>query len=198
MVPERGILPVSPLLMPCKKIEYADDETDTVGQLFWMRLPSILIGLALGAILSFVTSNFEDVIHRHVEIVYFLPFVVYMADAIGTQTQSIYTRDLKTGHACFMEYLIKELLLGVIFGGGSGAVTALITWIWFSSKEITLAVSLAMFAAVAIAPVIALLVTEALQLDHKDPAVGAGPIATVIQDTLSVLIFGFIASAVMM
>jgi Mg/Co/Ni transporter MgtE len=37
-----------------------------------------------------------------------------------------------------------------------------------------------------------------LQLEHSDPAVGAGPIATVVQDTVSILIFGFIASAIIL
>ena len=55
-----------------------------------------------------------------------------------------------------------------------------------------------MFAAVLVAPLVALLVTETLQLEHSDPAVGSGPIATVIQDTLSILIFGLIASAIIL
>ncbi len=58
-------------------------------------------------------------------------------------------------------------------------------------------VSTAMFFTVTIAPLVALLVTEVLQLEHKDPAVGSGPIATVIQDTLSVLIYGLVASAIL-
>jgi len=59
-----------------------------------------------------------------------------------------------------------------------------------------MAVSLGIFGAVASAPMISMIVTETLELEHSDPAIGTGPIATVLQDTASVIIYGLIASAV--
>lgn len=181
-----------------RKIQYADDDTTSVRGLLTMRIPSLAIGLALGILLSFATSRFEEVLTKDIKIAFFLPFVVYMAAAVGTQTQSVYTRDLRTGKANFRKYLTKETIVGIILGFFSGAAVALLTTIWFSSPELTRAVALAMFGSVAAAPLIALLVTEVLQLEHMDPAVGAGPIATVIQDTLSVVIYGLIANAVIL
>ncbi|MEK7133115.1 MAG: magnesium transporter, partial [Patescibacteria group bacterium] len=98
----------------------------------------------------------------------------------------------------FKIYLIKETLAGVILGIASSLPTAIITAVWLASTKITLAVSLAMFGAIAIAPLVALLTTEIFQLKHKDPAVGAGPLATAIQDTLSVLIYGIITSSIIL
>ncbi len=181
-----------------QKIQYADDDVASVRHLFRMRVPSLLIGLILGILLSFVTSRFEAVLSRNIKIAFFIPFIVYMADAVGTQTQNVYARDLRTGHASFRKYLVKEILLGIILGAASSLVAALITTVWFASVELTVAVSLAMFGAVATAPFVALLVTEFFQLERTDPAVGAGPIATVIQDTLSVLIYGVIASSIIL
>ena len=177
-----------------KKDQYADDDIISVNRLARMRIPSLMIGLLLGILLSFVTSRFEDLLSTNIRIAFFIPFVVYMADATGTQTQSIYARDLKSGHANFKKYLVKETLLGIILGIISSLVIAVIVSVWFSSIDLTLAVSLATFGAIACAPLIALLVTHFFKLEHSDPAVGAGPIATVIQDTVSVLIFGLIAS----
>ena len=184
--------------MEVKKIRYADDDITPIGRLVRMRIPSLMIGLVLGILLSFITSRFEEVLAENIRIAFFIPFIVYMADAVGTQTQTIYTRDLRTGKASFKKYLVKESFLGIILGAASSLVVALITAIWFASAELTLAVSLATFGAIAVAPLVALLVTELLQLEHTDPAVGAGPIATVIQDTLSVLIYGLIASAIIL
>lgn len=181
-----------------RRILYADDDTTSVRGLLTMRTPSLAIGLALGIFLSFATSQFEEVLTKDIKIAFFMPFVVYMAAAVGTQTQAVYTRDLRTGKASFRKYLVKETLVGIILGLLSSVVVALLTMIWFSSPELTRAVSWAMFGSVAFAPLIALLVTEILQLEHMDPAVGAGPIATVIQDTLSVVIYGLIASAVIL
>ncbi len=96
----------------------------------------------------------------------------------------------------FGHYIVKETLLGLVIGAFASLVVASITLIWFGSLSLTMAVSLAMFATVSIAPAIALVVVEILELEHTDPAFGAGPIATIIQDTFSVLVYGLIISII--
>ncbi|MDP3954538.1 MAG: magnesium transporter [bacterium] len=184
--------------MDKNKIQYADDDTEPVKLLLRLRMPALAVGLLLGLVLSFVTSRFEEVLAANISVAFFIPFVVYLAAAVGAQTQSIYVRDLRTGKASFKKYLFKETMLGLILGVIFGLVTAFIVGFWFGSKELAQAVALAVLGAVAVAPLIALIVTEILELEHTDPAVGAGPLATVIQDTVSVLIYGFIASAIIL
>jgi len=179
-----------------QNLNYADDDVTPIWRLVFIRMPSLFVGLFLGLGLSFITSEFKELIEREIEIAFFIPFVVYMADAVGTQTQAIYTRDLLTGKASFKKYLIKETLLGVLLGLIFSSLTALIVSLWMQSAQITWAVSLGIFGAVASAPLISMLVTEVLELEHSDPAVGAGPIATVLQDAASVVIYGLIASLI--
>lgn len=179
-------------------IKYADDDNLSVKRLAWLRAPSLLFGLVLGIFLCFTVSRFEEVLAKDVRIAFFIPFIVYMASAVATQTENIYARDLRTGRASFKKYLLKETFLGLIFGAGASLLAAAATSLWIGVKEITLAVSLSMFCAICIAPLVALVVTEILQLEHRDPAVGSGPIATVIQDTLSIVIYGLIASAIVL
>lgn len=181
-----------------RHIQYADDDAFSVRRLVRLRTPSLLLGLFLGIVLSFVTSRFEQVLSENIRVAFFIPFVVFMADAVGTQTQSIYIRDLGTGRASFRRYLAKEAAIGILLGALTSALTALIATLWFSSPALTLAVALSMFAAIAVAPVVALVVAEILEMEKTDPAVGAGPIATVLQDTISVLLFGVIASAILL
>ncbi len=183
---------------PKKIIKYADDDRYPVSTLAFMRIPPLAAGLVFGMVLSFVTSRFEEVLLKNIQIAFFIPFVVYMAAAVGSQTQSIYTRDLKSGRAKFGNYLFKETCLGFILGLLFGLVSWVIVKMWFGSEELARAVALSMFATVAVAPLVALIVTEVLQLEHQDPAVGAGPIATVIQDTISVIIYGLISSAILL
>lgn len=180
------------------KIEFADDDTQSVRFLFWLRIPSLIIGLVMGIFLSFATSRFEEVLSQNVSLAFFIPFIVYLADAVGTQTQNIYARDLKSNKAEFKNYLIKEGVLGIIFGLIFGLAAAAFVMLWHQSFELALAVSLSLFLACASAPIIAMLVTQFLKLEHTDPAAGAGPLATVIQDTISVLIYGFISSAILL
>ncbi|MCK9360953.1 magnesium transporter [Patescibacteria group bacterium] len=180
------------------RILYADDDTSSVRRLIRLRAPSILLGLILGIILAFVFSRFEEVLSKDIRVAFFIPFVVYIAAAVGAQTQSIFARDLKSGHASFKKYLSKEISVGLILGLVSAVVSALIAFIWFQEAALASVVGIAMLLAVSIAPLVALLVTESLQIEHLDPAVGAGPIATVIQDTLSVLIYGLVASFILL
>ena len=185
-----------PLFHKRDTIVYADDDDVSILNLIRLRFPPLVLGLLLGILLSIVASRFEEVLALDVRIAFFIPFIVYMADAVGTQTQTIYSRDLRSGKASFKKYLYKESVLGLLLGLLSGCMSAIVTMLWFNSTQLATSVSIAMFASIALAPVVALLVTEVLQLEHKDPAVGAGPIATVIQDTLSVLIYGLVASLV--
>lgn len=178
------------------RIIYADDDTEPVDVLLKIRFPPLLLGLGMGIVISFATSRFEEVLAHNVKIAFFLPFIVYMADAIGTQTQSIYCRDLKTGRAKFYKYLIKESLIGLLLGIVFGSVSGLVTQWWLSEKLLSLSVGLSMFVTVTFAPLVALLITQATQFFHEDPAAGAGPIATVIQDMLSVIIYGTISSVI--
>jgi len=181
-----------------QKIEYADDNYEPVKTLFKLRAPSLFLGLVLGFGISFITSHFEEVLYSNIEIAFFLPFVVYIADSIGTQTEAIYSRNLKTGKAKFSRYLRKELTLGIVFGVLFGLISGLVSFLWFNDSKLTLSVTLGTFFAILFAPIIAIIVTHIFQLLHKDPAAGSGPITTVIQDMTSVLIYGVICSLILL
>jgi magnesium transporter len=181
-----------------EKIEYADDNYESVKTLFKIRAPALFLGLILGFGISFVTSHFEEVLSSNIEIAFFLPFVVYIADAIGAQTQSIYASNLKLGRAKFSKYLHKELSLGIIFGLMFSLVSGIVSFFWFGDKFLTLSVGLGTFGAIIFSPVLAIILTHAFQLLHKDPAATSGPIITVVQDMASVVIYGIICSLILL
>lgn len=180
------------------QVNYVDDDHTTIKRLFALRIPSLVVGLFLGLFLSFMASRFEEVLAKEVAVAFFIPFIVYLAAAVGTQTQTIYVRDLKTGRANFHAYLWKESILGFILGMFFCVLTSAIVMLWFRNFPLALAIGLGVLGAVMIAPVIALVISEILEMEHEDPAVWAGPMATVVQDTVSVLIFGSIASVILL
>lgn len=175
---------------------YADDNIESIFVLLKIRLPSLLFGLMLGIVVSFITSKFEQVLSQNVKVAFFLPFIMYMADSIATQTQSIYSRNLKSGKAKFHLYLIKEVLLGLVIGILFGAISGFVVQIWFNDIRLTLSVGLSMLAVIASAPTVALLITQVVQMMHKDPAAGAGPIDSAIQSMCTVIIYGAICSMI--
>jgi magnesium transporter len=183
---------------PSPSILYADDDYESIATLMKLRAPSLILGLVLGIGISLTTSRFEETISKNIQVAFFLPFIVYIADAIGTQTESIYARDLRTGKAKFINYLKKEFVLGIIFAALFGLFAGFITWVWLKNELLSYSIGIATLAAVASAPIIALLITEGFQLLGRDPATSSGPIATVIQDMISVVIYGSICSMILL
>ena len=179
-------------------IVYADDDFESIPTLVRLRLPSLAVGLILGLAISFVTSGFEEVLSRNIQVAFFIPFIVYISDALGTQTAAIYSRDLKSSKARFATYLRKESMLGIIFGLIFSLLAGGVTSLWIDNDLIALSVGLATFFSVASAPIVALCITEFFQLLHKDPAAGSGPIATVVQDMISIVIYGIISSIILL
>lgn len=179
-------------------IIYADDNYESIKTLFKIRMPSLVIGLILGFGISFITSNFEEVLSQNIKVAFFLPFIVYIADAIGTQTESIYSRNLKTGKIKFIKYFYKELILGIAFGSFFGIITGIISFFWFKQSLLSLSICLGTFFAIIVAPIIALATTHIFQFMHKDPAAGSGPVTTVIQDMASIVIYGIVCSLILL
>lgn len=180
-----------------KPAEIADDEHDGVGLLLRLRVPWLVFGLLGGVAASFVVSRFEEVLSQNISLAFFLPVIVYMSDAVGTQTETIFVRDLTAGKAKFTSYLVKEFILGLFLGILFGVLIGLIAYFWIDSAEIALTVGLAMAVNVALAPIIALIVPELLFKEHTDPALGGGPFTTIVQDIISLFVYLLVASLIL-
>ncbi len=181
-----------------KKLLYANDQSESLATLIKLRIPILVVGLIFGIGISYITSNFEKVLSQNIQIAFFLPFIVYIADAVGTQTETIYARNLKSNNAKFSKYIWKELILGLIVGLIFGFFSSLVILLWIHNFLLAISVGLASCVAIAVAPPVALIVTQSFQNARKDPAVSSGPITTVLQDMLSVLIYGVIATLIIL
>jgi magnesium transporter len=180
-----------------QKVILADDLKESVGFLLKLRLPWLVAGLLGGFGASVLISNYEAVLAKDVRLTFFLPVIVYLSDVIGTQTETIYVRNMAEKKGYFHTYLVKESLLGIIFGIIFGGLTFGFTYLWFQDVSLSSVVSLAMAASVAVAPLVALFTAKIFQTEHQDPAVGAGPFKTIFQDVISILIYFTVASVIL-
>lgn len=156
------------------------------------RLPWLVIGL-IGAMASaWLVGSSEEQLARTVQLAFFLPAIVYMADAVGTQTETLAVRGLSVG-VPIRRFAVKELITGSLIGTVVAATFFLIA---FNDLAIAITVSLALFASCGVASVVALLLPWLLIRLHKDPAFGAGPLSTVVQDLLSIAIYLALASSI--
>lgn len=182
--------------MAKRKTNYANDATESIKQLLVIRLPWLFLGLVLSLGTAFVVSRYESILSADTRLVFFIPLIVYVSDAVGTQTATIYIRNLTKKQATFRTYFLKELFVGFFIGMVFGLATAAATLIWLQSETIALTVGLAMWASITSATVFALGTAAFLNKLNIDPASGADPLVTVAQDVISLLIYFAIATLI--
>ena len=112
-----------------------------------------------------------------------------MADAIGTQTEAIAVRGLSLSRIPFKQLLFGELRTGSLIGLVLGLTTLPFVTFVYHDFQLGIAVSVAIFVAGAMATTVGLLLPWALSKCGKDPALGAGPVGTVIQDVISLVVY---------
>ena len=165
---------------------------EPIGRRFRHRLPWLLLGL-VGAIVSAdLVGSFEAQLERNVILAFFIPGVVYMADAVGTQTETLIVRGLSIGVG-IRQVARRELLTGLLIGTTVAAAFLPVgLWRW-GEPDVAVAVALSLLAACSTATLVAMALPWLLHRLGRDPAYGSGPLATVVQDLLSVLIYLVIA-----
>jgi magnesium transporter len=153
------------------------------------RLPWLLVGLLGSAVATLVVAGFEDRLAAQVAVAFFIPAIVYLADAVGTQTEAVVVRGLAFDAPRLARLLAGELPTGLIIGGVLGGLTLPFVYLGFGDLALAAAVSLSVFVAGLTATVCGLVFPWLLSRAGLDPAFGSGPVATVVQDVLSLLIY---------
>ena len=161
---------------------------------FWHRVPWLLVGLVGALLAADIVGAYEQQLQANVMLAFFIPGIVYLADAVGTQTEALVIRGLSVG-VSIGGVVRREVYTGLLVGVTLAAVFFPIgLWRWGDARMVA-AVALAILAACATASAVALTLPWLLNRIGLDPAFGSGPLATVIQDLLSVIIYLVIATA---
>ncbi len=175
--------------------EEEDVNKESIEHLIEHRAPWLFLGLLGGMLATVIISKYEAILSADVRLAFFIPIIVYLSDAIGTQTETIYVRALASNKKInFLKYIFKESAVGFGLGVLSGALLGIFAAYWLKSSEIGLTIGLTMLINLTLAPILAVLIPNILYRRHADPALGSGPVATIIQDLISLFVYFFIAS----
>ncbi len=161
------------------------------------RLPWLLVGLFGSMLATFIVAGFEASLEARIAIAFFVPGIVYLADAVGTQSEAIAVRGLSLSRLPLARLLAGELRTGLLIGITLALLVLGPIWWWFGDIELALAVAVALLAASACATTIGFALPWLLARSGRDPAFGSGPIATIIQDVLSLLIYFWTVKALL-
>lgn len=162
------------------------------------RLPWLALGLLGGMLTSGIVSSFEDILSKNIILAAFIPLIVYMADAVGTQMEAFIIRDLAVNPALkFRKYFTHQMLIVVT----TGLILSILTYggilLFYGDIRTGIVISLALFCAIMTSLLSGLTIPFLLNKIKLDPANASGPIATIIQDITSVTVYFLIASSVL-
>ena len=121
----------------------------------WHRMPWLMLGLLGSAGAAVLVRGFEAELASEVRLAFFIPGIVYMADAVGTQTEALVIRGLSVGVA-IRRVFRPEVLTGLVVGLMLAALPVPAVWLVLGSAGLAVTVSLSLLAACAVATVVAM------------------------------------------
>jgi len=160
------------------------------------RLPWLIFGLFGGILAAQIISFFETPLKAHFVLAAFIPLMVYIAGAVGTQTQTLTVRNLAfDSEIPFKKYLLKEIEISFLIAFVLGILLSLIAVFWYQQPfYIGVILGISLFLTTITAIFIGFLVPYLFHQFKKDPALGSGPFVTIITDIVSLLIYFTVAS----
>lgn len=170
---------------------------ERIDHLIEHRIPWLFLGLLGGILTTIIIAKYEAILSADIRLAFFIPIIVYLSDAVGTQTETVYVRALsKRKNVNFLTYIFKESVIGCGLGVVSGALLGIFATYWLQSFAIGMTIGLTMLINLTFAPILAVIIPRILYRKHSDPALGSGPVATIIQDLLSLIAYFLVATVI--
>lgn len=162
------------------------------------RSPWMMVSITAAIGMTAIARAFEGYMAEKFALVFFLPAIVYMSDVIGTETLTLFVRELALRPVRLRRLFGRELLVGLALGSFSGVAMGTISYFWFVDPELSLTVALAVAVNGAVAVIMGMLIPVIFKRLRRDPAIGSDEILTGLSDTLSMAIYLGVATAILL
>jgi len=181
-------------------LEAEDEMADTAGSSVLAalknRVPWLIVGLGGGVVAAWISLQFESALQRYMVLSAFVPLMVYMSDAVATQTQTLYIRRLVT-EMDQRSYLAREAKTSCFIALIIGVLLGILSLPFVPSLIFSVTLGISLVITIFLAVIISLSIPFALHRMNIDPAFGSGPFATIIADITSLLIYFTIATTML-
>jgi magnesium transporter len=162
------------------------------------RLTWLFIGLLLSVGIAELIKGFENTLQENLILASYIPMVVYMSDAVGTQMEAMIIRSLhKKGKFNFLKFLRQQALIVAAVSVIIGAAAYLIVSVLNDSQSLGLVVGISLICGILTSLFTGTVLPYLFWKLHNDPAEASGPIATAIQYLFSVILFFIFAQALL-
>ena len=154
------------------------------------RLTWLSLGLLLSVAIAKFIGQFEETLKQNIVLAAFIPLVVYMSDAVGTQMEAMIIRQLQNKKRFYIgRFLTKQLFVVVPVAVIIAVLAFAVLMAIYQDPTLALVVSLSLAAGIFTSLLTGAILPYWFWREHKDPAEASGPIATVLQDFISVVVF---------
>lgn len=156
------------------------------------RLPWLHVNLLTAFLAAGVVALFQDVIARITILAVFLPVVAGQGGNAGNQSLAIVMRGLvlrEVPPEKQFQLVFKEAFLGTVSGITTGAVTALVAWLWHGNPFLGVVIGLAMVVNLFVAGFSGAAIPIIMKKLGLDPAQCSSIILTTITDVVGFFLF---------
>lgn len=159
------------------------------------RLPWLGLGLLGGILASGIVGTFEKILSENIFLAAFIPLIVYMSDAVGTQMEAFAIRDFALHkNLNFFKYFLRQFSVIATIAVILSILLYLFVTVFHTDLKLALVISISMFLSIISSVVTGLIFPRYFNRHRLDPANASGPIATITQDILSIVIYFSVAS----
>ncbi len=164
---------------------------------FKSRAPWILIGVGGGTVVAFILGFFEELLATHIELVAFIPLIVYIVGAVSAPLQMLYVRDSAIYPTLpFWRYFMRQGLTVLVISVALSVALYILGLVYGLGSE-SLVVAFGTGVAMLSAILTGVLVPLGLSRVVRDPANATAPIATILSDATTIVVFFSIASVLL-
>ncbi|MBN2853911.1 magnesium transporter [Patescibacteria group bacterium] len=175
-----------------------DDKEISIFASLKNRLPWLIIGLLGGFLMSKTITSFETTLAENLILASFIPLIVYIGSAVQTQIGYFIVRDLAFNPKLdFLVYAFRQLRIVLLIALGLSVLVFFSTFLFYAELAIAFVLALAVFLATLSSIITGVLIPFISYRLKFDPASASGPIATILQDLISIIIYLLVAKSLL-
>lgn len=159
------------------------------------RFPWLILGMGASMITTFIVGSFDTMLEKHILLATFIPAIVYMSDAVGNQTQTIFIKAMTISNKVdFFFYFFREVKVALALGMVLSSLVFAFSAVAWKQPILSFIFSFSLLMAVIGATMMAVGLPMVLRRLKIDPAIATGPVASVMRDIYSLSIYLGLAS----
>jgi magnesium transporter len=167
-------------------------ESKSPFQVAWLRLPWVLITLAIQFLAGVVIHYYDETLAKVLLLTSFMPIISAISGNTGLQASAMTVRALATGGISlnrWAEPVKRSLKISVIIGSICGLIIGAIGAMWYGKLVFGLVVGISMCISINISAFVGTTTPLLSKRLGFDPAITVGPFETAFQDVVGITVF---------